>query len=898
MRIERVGIRAFGRLRDFDTGEDALPGLVVVLGPNEAGKSTLFRFLNTALFGFHPASRDLNQDVPWGGDEAGGSVVIRLDDGTCLEVDRRLMSQPSGKMVLDGRTDDLRNRSLPWADHVPFRVFEQVFAVTLGELAGLDGETWAGIQDRILGAMGATDLLPARQVVSQLDEEAGALWRPNRRGNQRIRQVQDHIRELRGQRCDALDRDRKLRSVVDERDAARARLEELRRKRHVERAAVERVQSLVPIRAQLRRIAALRSDAGPEGLLVTLPSDPAAHLAELDGALATLARRLEELDADLVEPQGAVEAIGDRERAILSRAKEISSFLTRAAGGASDRARLHESEQSIAEVERRLDAAAASWISVPWREVAEGALERISPTELRARVKRYSGAVDQRRLMEAAAHREATESATVGPPAPLVGSIAVLVSGAALLALGLSSGGALPIALGGAATAVGIAFLVLWVRHRAAAGSPGTHADSVTQAGESVEQAREHVASLLEGLPVLPAMLLDPGEILVANVERIRELMGDLRQREGTALEIRSRTAVADKEAGTLGSALDLDEGLTTEAVVHIVDRELRRCERLHEAAESGQREIRRLQRERTRLQADIDEADAESSTLRERLASLAGGDAVAGARLAATRLQAARRADELHDELERAHPDLDDLTARIEKAEASGESWTMNDDDLARRRARIDSLDEDINELTGSAEALDRDAAHLQEEETVDAVDGEIASLQEEEARLIHERDRAWVLAQLVREADSRFREEHQPDLVRRAGEYLGHLTGGRYDRMMVDDLGDGDVFQVVGPHLPAPIPLAHPISTGTLEQAYLSLRLAIVDHLDRGGERLPLFIDEVFVNWDDRRSDRGVDLVASVAETRQIFFFTCHPEMAATLETRGAKVIPLDDG
>ena len=148
------------------------------------------------------------------------------------------------------------------------------------------------------------------------------------------------------------------------------------------------------------------------------------------------------------------------------------------------------------------------------------------------------------------------------------------------------------------------------------------------------------------------------------------------------------------------------------------------------------------------------------------------------------------------------------------------------------------------------------------------------------------------------MKEADRRFREEHQPDLMRRAGSYLGHLTGGRYERMLVDEVGDGEVFQIVGPDLPAPIALAHPVSTGTLEQAYLSLRLAIVDHLDRGGERLPLFVDEVFVNWDEARRNRGVDLIASVARTRQLFFFTCHPEMAARLEARGARVIPLDDG
>jgi len=897
MKIERVQIRAFGRLRDFDTGADPLPGLVVVLGPNEAGKSTLFRFLTTALFGFRPASRDLNPDVPWGSDEAGGSVDIRLDDGTLVEVDRRLMSQPSGKILVDGRTDDLRNRSLTWADHVPFPVFEQVFAVTLRELDGLEGDTWAAIQDRLLGAMGATDLLPARQVVSQLEDEALSLWRPDRRGKPRIRTIQDRIRTLQSQRREALEGDRKLRGVVEERDGARARLEELRQERHRERAAVERVQSLVPIRAQLRRIAALREDAGPSEILQTLPSDPAAHSAELDDRLSTLARRLEELNADLAEPEGDVEALGDPERLILSRAAEISSFLTRDAGSASDRARLHELQQAIADLERRLDTAAAEWISVPWRELPDGALERVYPGELRELVKNFSDASEERRILEAAAHRQAAESARARPPSSLVGSIAVLVSGAALLALGLSDGAPIPIALGGAATAVGVAFLVLWARHRIRSRTPEGPADSVRQADTAETHARRQVADLLEGLPVLPTALSDPGELLVAGVERTRELLDDRKDRQRTAEEIRSRTVVADEEATALASALDLAAGLTTEAVVHILERELHRSERLREAADSGEREIRRIQRERARLQTDIDEVGAESADLREQLTSIGDGDAERGTGLAAERLQAARRADELEDELERGHPDLEEITLRIAKAEGSGESWTMDDDDLAVRRARIEALDEDITRLTGAAEALDRDATHMLQEETVDVVDGEIGSLKEEVDRLNLERDRAWVLAQLVRAADSRFREEHQPDLVRRAGEYLRQLTGGRYHRMMVDDTGDGSVFQVAGPYLPAPIPLEHPISTGTLEQAYLSLRLAIVDHLDGGGERLPLFIDEVFVNWDDARLAQGVDLVASVAETRQIFFFTCHPEMAATLEAQGAKVVSLDD-
>ena len=893
MRIERVQIREFGRLRGIDTGRDALPGLIVVLGPNEAGKSTLFHFLTTALFGFHPATREGNPYIPWGSDEAGGSIDLRLDDGACLQVDRRLRSQPTGKLIMDGRTDDLRNRSLPWADHVPFRVFRQVFAVTLGDLAGLDEETWAGIQDRILGAMGATDVVPARRVAEQLEAEAGALWRPTRRGNQRVRDLQDEVRALRARRSEALERDRRLRDVVEERDRARDRLEEARRERHLERAVVDRVQSLIPVRAQVRRIAALRDEAGPPDLLDALPADPTAYWEDLRARALSGRQRLEELTADLVEPQRAVAAVGDGEEALLNRADEISAFLARAAGSASDRVRLQELEQGIAEVERRLDGAAAQWLSTSWRDVSVAQLEGVPHADLRDRVRRFMAAREQRRILESAATQE---FASTAPTSFVVGAVALLVSGAALLALGLPDRSPIPIALGGAAAAVGVAFLVLWARLRA---GPARASTSTGDAGRQVQEAEDgalrQVADLLEGLPVRPEVLSDPGEFLVPGVERMRELLADRRDRERTSQDMKDRTAATDGEAAALGHALGLEPGLSTEAVIHVLGRELQRCERLKEAADAGQREIRRLRREQGRLEAELHGFETESEQLQARFASLADGDAQRGAHLASERLQAALRAAELQDELERAHPDLQGMVARISEAEAAGESWTMDDEDLANRRARIDALDEEVNQLTGSAEALDRDAAHLLQEETVDAVDGEVASLKEEEARLVRERDRAWVLAQLVREADRRFREEHQPDLVRRAGSYLGHLTGGRYDRMLVDDVGDEGVFQIVGPSLPAPIPLAHPVSTGTLEQAYLALRLAIVDHLDRGGERLPLFVDEVFVNWDDARRARGVDLLASVSKSRQLFFFTCHPEMAATLEARGAKVIPL---
>jgi uncharacterized protein YhaN len=258
-------------------------------------------------------------------------------------------------------------------------------------------------------------------------------------------------------------------------------------------------------------------------------------------------------------------------------------------------------------------------------------------------------------------------------------------------------------------------------------------------------------------------------------------------------------------------------------------------------------------------------------------------------------RVEAHARADRIEEDLERTHPDLTEIRTRIVAGEDAGLEWAVDDVELAARKARVEEMDESVEALVARSQVLERDVAHLRELETVDAVDSEIATLQETETRLARERDRKWVLAQLVRDADRRFREEHQPDLIRRASSYLQRLTAGRYDRLLVDEYGDGDLFQLVGPGLPAPVSLDRPISTATLEQAYLSLRLAIVDHLDQGKERLPLFIDEAFVNWDAERRDRGLEVLAEISSTRQVFAFTCHPEMAERLGALGACVLRL---
>ncbi|MDX1647124.1 MAG: AAA family ATPase, partial [Longimicrobiales bacterium] len=815
MRIEHIRVDGFGRLSDFDTGARALGRLVVVLGPNEAGKSTLFSFLTTALYGFQPASRELSPFVPWGSDEAGGEIVIRLTDGRCATVSRRLRSSPSGKVELEDSGRDLRNRPVPWVEHVPRTVFRQVFAITLAELAGLDEETWGRIQDRVLGSMGASDVRSARDVAEALEKEAGEIWRPNRRGNQRLRDLQEDVRELRSRRKEAMARDRRIRELVEERENVRLRLTDVREDRHRDKLAIEHVQELLPLKRQLERIAELRRVGGARAPLDDLPPDPASErealLRRRDALSSEQAAVVEELRA----PEAAVARFDDERRRILEHRDALAAFVSRARQAGSEADRGDELSVELKDLRIRRRTSAEQLLVEPESRTARDAVAGVSVDLLRDRISRYEAA--------ARAERATAAAAPGGTRVGGVPALTLLGTGAAFLAWGISRGSAAVTAAGAAGLAVGLALLLGVGRERRDAGT----------AKESAADALlREIREMLDDVPIRPEYLEPPGPSLASELERLQELVLRCRQLE-TALEAHERSvAEARSEAQRLCELVAWSDPPPLAELAHALDRALAEAERARSGAEVAERERHRLLRRREEISEALDAVEGELRGLEARILAAAEADGEGGGSEGPAggverpasgtadleellprvqqRIDAHARADRLEEELERSHPDLEEKRERIETAEEEGRSWTVDEEDLARRKLRVEELERTIEELIQRAEALERDVAHLRKQETTDVVDGEIQSLEAEQERLTRERDRKWLLATLIRQADRRFREEHQPDLLRRASEYLARLTGGRYERLLVDEESHGDLFQLVGPGLPAPVPLA----------------------------------------------------------------------------------------
>jgi uncharacterized protein YhaN len=126
----------------------------------------------------------------------------------------------------------------------------------------------------------------------------------------------------------------------------------------------------------------------------------------------------------------------------------------------------------------------------------------------------------------------------------------------------------------------------------------------------------------------------------------------------------------------------------------------------------------------------------------------------------------------------------------------------------------------------------------------------------------------------------------------------YLKRFTAGRYDLLTVDDADPSDVqLQVRRSGEEFPEPVAPPLSRGTIQQVYFALRLAMVEQVE-GEEPLPLFLDEMFVNWDPDRTASGLKALAHMTEDRQVLLFTADPAWAERASTEvGAHIVRTPD-
>jgi uncharacterized protein YhaN len=134
----------------------------------------------------------------------------------------------------------------------------------------------------------------------------------------------------------------------------------------------------------------------------------------------------------------------------------------------------------------------------------------------------------------------------------------------------------------------------------------------------------------------------------------------------------------------------------------------------------------------------------------------------------------------------------------------------------------------------------------------------------------------------QLLERTMKLYEEEKQPNILRVASDLFSKMTGGRYTKLVApigsDKLrvirADGKQFE------------PQYLSRGTVEQLFLAIRYALVEEYSQQ-YRLPVMLDDVFVNFDEERLGNAVDIITELALEHQVIIFTCHSELTNRLKS-----------
>ena len=168
MRIETIAIDGFGQFHDQRLSP--APGLTVVKGPNEAGKTTLLAFTRAMLFGFprrghYPALA---------GGKRGGWLDVVMVDGRSLRIERYGERGGDGRLRVVEADRDLGPGHLAAVlQGVGTSVYQNIFAFGLGELTRFetlkDDEVAARIYGAGLGTGGVSGLNVAGSLANQME---------------------------------------------------------------------------------------------------------------------------------------------------------------------------------------------------------------------------------------------------------------------------------------------------------------------------------------------------------------------------------------------------------------------------------------------------------------------------------------------------------------------------------------------------------------------------------------------------------------------------------------------------------------------------------------------------------------------------------------------------------
>lgn len=211
----------------------------------------------------------------------------------------------------------------------------------------------------------------------------------------------------------------------------------------------------------------------------------------------------------------------------------------------------------------------------------------------------------------------------------------------------------------------------------------------------------------------------------------------------------------------------------------------------------------------------------------------------------------------------------------------------------LLSREQLLSALPQAKTQLREAQSRLDRLTGQLRALDSRDSLLAQQQRCQEELTRQQTEYESIALAMDTLDQANQVLQTRFAPALGAKTAEIFSALTGGRYDKVLLNRELELSA-QLSGDPAARSLSL---LSQGAADQLYLSARLAICHLVLPAEHSAPLILDDALAYFDDQRLQAALDWLLQESRTRQILLFTCHHREQELLSGReGVHLVTLE--
>ncbi|HEY2422044.1 MAG TPA: AAA family ATPase [Neobacillus sp.] len=210
-------------------------------------------------------------------------------------------------------------------------------------------------------------------------------------------------------------------------------------------------------------------------------------------------------------------------------------------------------------------------------------------------------------------------------------------------------------------------------------------------------------------------------------------------------------------------------------------------------------------------------------------------------------------------------------------------EAGKIEQDSIA---VELEEIDRKLDEIEPVRSQLEQDHGVVKkeyEEKIQGANTASVSAEQQKEsllaqvANLTEQYIQLKLASTLLHKGIEHYRNQNQDPILKSASALFARLTLQSFAGLTVD-YDDKDQPVLMGVRANGDKVALDGMSDGTIDQLYLSLRVASIEKYATENESIPFIVDDILVHFDDIRSKETLKILLELSQKTQIIFFTHH--------------------